>query len=298
MKIIKNLKFNLNIKKIYYKMKTSNSIFGIDNSIYNEHKEPNIVKAKFILSPKRIYELEFDQNILMSELKLMIQKAAHLRSKNFRLISNGEDYSKFNDEAFESIFHGQKLVVFSLELNNEDLDETELLLQMNCTCQIHIEKFLLYYCFTCGQSICCDCFTEGIHKGHKIQDKCFYLLPSKFLVDKLFENWGQKAYEEYKYSEDQTLVELRININKMVFDKLFEILKNIQNKISNVIEQYHYNYNQSFEIIRNSIRDIKVYCIKLLDDLKEKMNIKDIINNEQIFLDFDKAYKKIREITK
>ena len=145
----------------------------------------------------------------MSELKLMIQKAAHLRSKNFRLISNGEEYSKFNDETFwekifvsigqvindetfESIFHEQKLVVFSLELNNEVLDETELLLQMNCTCQIHIEKFLLYYCFTCGQSICCDCFTEGIHKGHKIQDKCFYLLPSKFLVDKLSRLWKWK----------------------------------------------------------------------------------------------------------
>ena len=271
--------------------------FGFDNSIYSEHKEPNIVKAKFILSPTRIYELEFDQNISMSELKLMIQKAAHLRSKNFRLFSNGEEYSKFNDETFESIFHEQKFVVFSLELNNSEyLDETELLLQMNCLCQIHIDKFLLYYCFTCGQSICCDCFTNGIHKGHKIQDKCFYLLSSKFLVDKLFENWSEKPYEEYKYSEDQTLAELRININNMIFDKLFEILKNIQYKISNVIEQYHYKYEQSFGIIRNSTRDIKVYCIKLLDDLKEKMNIKDIINNEQIFLDFDEAYKKLGKL--
>jgi hypothetical protein len=82
----------------------------------------------------------------------------------------------------------------------------------------------------------------------------------------------------------------------MIFDKLFEILKNIQYKISNVIEQYHYKYEQSFGIIRNSTRDIKVYCIKLLNDLKEKMNIKDIINNEQIFLDFDKAYKKLGKL--
>ena len=121
----------------------------------------------------------------------------------------------------------------------------------------------------------------------------FYLLPSKFLVDKLFENWSKNPYEEYIYSEDQTLAELRTNINKMIFDKLFETLKNIQNKISNVIEQYHYKNYQSFEIIRNSVRDIKVYCIKLLDELKEKMKIKDIVNNEQIFLDFDKAYKKL-----
>jgi hypothetical protein len=81
----------------------------------------------------------------------MIQKSAHLCAKNFKLISKGEEYSKFNDETFESIFHEQKLIVFSLDSNNSgDLDETELLLQMNCPCQIHIDKFLLYYCFTCG----------------------------------------------------------------------------------------------------------------------------------------------------
>jgi len=191
------------------------------NSIYSDNKEPNIVKAQFILSPTRIYTLEFDQNISMSELKLMIQKAAHLRSKNFRLFSNGEEYTKFNDETFESIFHEQKLVEFNLDiLKSEVIDETELLLQMNCPCNIHIDKFLLYYCFTCGQSVCCYCFTNGIHKGHKIQDKCFYLLPSKFLIDKLFGNLSKDPYEEYKYSEDQTLAELRTNINKMIFDKL------------------------------------------------------------------------------
>ena len=120
-------------------------------------------------------------------------------------------------------------------------------------------------------------------------------MPSKFLVDKLFEDVINNPYEKYKYFEDQTLAELRININKLIFDKLFETLKNIQNKISNLIEQYHYQNFQSFDIIRNSIRDIKVYYIQLLDDLKEKMNIKDIVNNEQIFLDFDKAYKTLEK---
>ena len=50
--------------------------------------------------------------------------------------------------------------------------------------------------------------------------------------------------------------------------------------------------------MRNSVRDIKVYSIKLLDNLKEKMNIKDIANNDQIFLDFDKAYKKLGDLQK
>ena len=264
------------------------------NSIFGEYREPNIVKAEFIVSNKKRYTLEFDQNITMTELKLMIQKAAHLRENSFILNSKGEEYSKFNLEPFESLFPGQKLVVFTLEIiSREGFNETEFLLEMNCPCPLHNEKFLLYYCFTCGESVCCDCFTIGFHKGHQIQDKFFYLLPSKLLVEKLFEKWSQNPYEDYKLIEDQTLVELRTNINISIFDKLFQILRDIQAKVNNVIEQYHYKNIQLSERIRNSVRDTKLKCIKILDDLKEKMNIKDIINNDQIFVDFDKAYKKL-----
>ena len=34
--------------------------------------EPNIIKAQFIKTATRIYILEFDQNIEMKELKIMI----------------------------------------------------------------------------------------------------------------------------------------------------------------------------------------------------------------------------------
>ena len=37
-------------------------------------------------------------------------------------------------------------------------------------------------------------------------------------------------------------------------------------------------------------------CIKALDELKEKLNIKDIINNEQIFREFDSFYKDLGRI--
>ena len=267
------------------------------NSIYGGLKEPNIVKAKFMLPTGRSYTLEFDQNITIFELKLMIQKAAHLPSKNFRIFSNGVEYTKYNQETFESLFHEQILVEFTLEFKlGEVIDESILLLQMNSPCNFHIDKFLLYYCFTCGESICSDCFTQGVHKGHKIQDKCFYLLPSKYLVDKLFANWSQNPYEDYQFSEDKTIADLRININKIIFDKILESIKAIQTKVTNLLEQYHYINYQSFEKTRNSIRDIKLFCIKILDDLKERMDIKNIIDNDQIFLDFHKAYIKLGEL--
>ena len=52
--------------------------------------EPNIVKAQFIISNRRVYNLEFDQNIEMKELKIMIQVAAHLKKNNFRLFCEGK----------------------------------------------------------------------------------------------------------------------------------------------------------------------------------------------------------------
>ena len=51
----------------------------------NSFIEPNIIKAQFFFSPSRIYSLEFDQNIQMSEMKSMIEKAAHLRKNSYTL---------------------------------------------------------------------------------------------------------------------------------------------------------------------------------------------------------------------
>ena len=76
--------------------------------------EPNIRKAQFIVSEERIYTFEFDCNIHMQELKLMIEKAAHLSKKNYRFLSDGKEYTPYNEEKFDSIFPDQNLVVFTL----------------------------------------------------------------------------------------------------------------------------------------------------------------------------------------
>ena len=257
--------------------------------------EPNIVKAQFIVTSSRIYNLEFDQNIEFRELKAMIQVAAHLKKNNFRLFSDGEEYTQYNDESFESIFPDKKLVVFRLEKGEgEAFDETELLLQINSPCKHHKEKFLLFYCFDCGDSICSDCFTHGSHKGHNIQDKCYYLLPSKFLVQKMFESWSSNPYEDYKISAD--LTEYKTKLNNVFFAQLFQMLKEVQNKCNDLIDNYNSVNMNSLGNLRDSVRDIKVVCVKALDDLKDKLNIKDIVNNVEIFKNFDVAYKELARI--
>ena len=120
-----------------------------------EQLDPVITKAKFIFPNERIYTLEFDHNIQMQELKTIIQKAAHLRRNSFRLFSNGEEYTQYNSEIFESLFPNQNLVIFDIHLvEDEDIyNQNELILQMSSPCSIHTDKFLLYFCLTCNTSI-------------------------------------------------------------------------------------------------------------------------------------------------
>ena len=253
--------------------------------------EPNIVKAQFIVTNSRIYTLEYDQNIEFRELKEMIRVAAHLKKNNFRLFCEGEECTQYNEETYETIFPDQKLVVFTLQKGEgEVFDETELLIQINSPCPQHKEKFLMFYCFDCGTSICSECFTNGIHKGHHIQDKCYYLLPSKFLVQKMFESWSSNPYEDYKISTD--LTDLKNKLNNIFFVQLFQMLKEVQNKCNDLIDNYNNMNINSLGNLRDSVRDIKVGCIRTLDELKEKLNIKDIVNNVEIFKNFDIAYKE------
>ena len=266
----------------------------MDNSSYDF--EPNIVKAKFLVGNSRVYTLEFDQNIQMKELKIMIQVAAHLKKNNFLLISeDGQEYSKYHEETFESLFPNKNLVVFRIQKGEgEVFDETELLLQINCPCPNHGDKFTLFYCYDCNCSICCDCFLFGIHKGHHIQDKCYYLLPSKFLVERMFQSWSRNPYVDYKITTD--LSELKNKVNNVLFSQLFQMLKEVQNKCIEVIDEYNNVNLNSVANIRDSVRDIKASCVKALDELKEKLNIKDIVNNPQIFKEFDIAYKNMGRI--
>lgn len=257
--------------------------------------EPNIVKAKFIVTNTRVYNLEFDQNIQMKELKIMIQVAAHLKKNNFRLFSEGQEFTQYHEETFETLFPSTNFVVFTIQKGEgEVFDEAELLLQINAPCKEHAEKFLLFYCFDCNCSICCDCFLIGKHKGHHIQDKCYYLLPSKFLVERMFQTWSRNPYVDYNITTD--LSEMKDKLNNVLFVQLFQLLKEVQVKCNDVIDNYNNVNKNSLGNIRDSVRDIKVSCVKALDDLKEKLNIKDIVNNPQIFKEFDIHYKNMGKI--
>ena len=49
-----------------------------------------------------------------------------------------------------------------------------------------------------------------------------------------------------------------------------------------LIDEYNKVNELSLGNIRNSVRDIKISCIKILDELKDEIGIKNIIKNEEI----------------
>ena len=124
--------------------------------------------------------------------------------------------------------------------------------------------------------------------GHKVQLNSFIYFPSKFLVEKLFEGWSQNPYQDNQLTENKTLFELKQNIATVMFNKIFQLLNDLQSKFLNIIGKY-INITSN-ENIRSSLGDIKISCIKILDGLKEKMDIKEKINNDTIFIDFDNVY--------
>ena len=189
-----------------------------------EKLDSNIRKAKFILQNNRTYTLEFDHNIQIKDLKILLQKIAHLNINKIRIFSNGEEYTEYNEELYCKLFPSQSLVIFKIEYRKDEdiFKEREPPFQMNC--KDHNNKGLLYYCFTCNKCICSDCFTRGNHKNHSIQDKALYLLPSATLVDKIFENFSKNPYDDYTIDVDLSNIKFIVN-NK--FKELFKMIGNI-----------------------------------------------------------------------
>jgi hypothetical protein len=89
---------------------------------------------------------------------------------------------------------------------------------------------------------------------------------------------------------------MKDKLNNVLFVQLFQLLKEVQVKCNDIIDNYNNVNKNSLGNIRDSVRDIKVSCVKALDDLKEKLNIKDIVNNPQIFKEFDIHYKNMGKI--
>jgi hypothetical protein len=138
-------------------------------------------------------------------------------------------------------------------------------LNINIPCEIPEDKYKMLYCFNCNKIICSDC-SKNEHEGHQIEEKADYLAPAQLLMNRIFSNSS-------KYKADTRLSKYLWCIINDLEIKFLSSLKNF----STIKDETEANTNSNVELL-------KKFCVESFIELKNGINIKGIILDDEIFL--------------
>ena len=255
---------------------------------------PKIRQTLFIVDRSRKYLFDVNQNILIKRLKKMIASASGLNKVSLRLFHEGKEYTQYDESALDELFPDLDLVEFDIQYSYDQVEDLEEIINLklkNC-CPFHGGKYPYFYCFTCGKSICSDCLFSGEHKGHEIKEKYDYLQESKNLVELLFKDL-KDIFKNTKEGSTGAVNELKNKVNIQFFPKLVEMVKQIEQKMMNLILYFLEKEKENYNTIENNVKLLKSHCQEGLDKLKKEIVIEDIMVDENVFLTFDSKFKEI-----
>ena len=260
----------------------------------NSEELPKIRQTLFIVDKNRKYLFDVNQNILIKKLKRMIVSASGLNKVGLRLFHEGKEYTQYDESALDELFPDLNLVVFDIQYSYEQVEDLEEIinLKLKQCCSEHGGKYPYFYCFTCGKSICSDCLFNGLHKDHDIKEKYDYLQESKNLVELLFKDL-KDIFKNTKEGSDETVLELKSKVKIQLFPKLVEMVKQIEQKMMNLILFFLEKEKGNYNTIENNIKLLKSHCQEGLDKLKKEIVIEDMMVDENVFLTFDFKFKEI-----
>ena len=252
---------------------------------------PKIVKAIFIVDKDRRYSFDVNQTITISNLKKIITAAAAL-GKGFKLFHEGTEYTHNDPDSLDFLFPNLNVVVFDLSIDYNSIDDLDELIKLKLTykyCPIHYSKYPYFYCYNCGKSICSECVKSGLHNNHNFKEKYDYLQSSHNLVQQLFRNLNEGVNKV----DEKILLELKDKISFKYFDSLVKMVKTIESKLIQLIEEFVRRNKSHINVVRKNMTELKNNIEEGLDDLKDKISIEDMMLDEEIFLTFDKKYRDI-----
>ena len=252
---------------------------------------PQIRKAIFIVDKDRRYSFDVNQNISISNLKKMIIAAANL-GRNIRIYHEGIEYTNNDADSLDYLFPNLNVVIFDMSISYDSFGEMDELVKLRLSdkyCPNHFGKYPFFYCYPCRKSICSECIKSNEHKGHDFKDKYDYLDSSHHLTQRLFKNLNEgvdKVDEKY-------LLELKDKIKFKYFDSLVKMVREIEGKLLQLIEEFFDRNKSNIEVVRKNMTELKNNIEEGLDDLKDKICIEDMMLDDTIFLTFDKKYQDI-----
>ena len=264
--------------------------------MYLDLNTPILRKIEFILSSTLTYFFDVNQNITILSLKKIVASAARLRKYSFRIYNNNIDYTEYDNSTLLELFPDQHHIIFTIQHTEDETllpEDTFMKLNVNLYCQHHESKYLNYYCYSCKQSVCSKCIFDNKHKGHQYMEKTDYLQSSKILVNKAF-----KENKIFNNNNPQTLLCKQNYLtntleNKLLFKPIYDMIKEIEVALNDLIVYYNKVNKDSFNMFNDNVLLSKTYCVQGLDNLKQAINIADIIIDENVFLSFDHKYRNL-----
>ena len=270
------------------------TILKNNNSEEVQIEKPEIRQTLFIVDPKRQYLFDVNQNITIRKLKKMIVAAADLNKVGLRIFHDGVEYTNYDDEALDALFPNLQRVEFYLRLSYDQVEDLEEIIDLKLKqyCPEHKGKYPYFYCFTCGKSICNDCLMSGAHNNHETKEKYDYLQNSRNLVELLFKDL-KDILKNAKGVNVNSVEDLKAKVSIQFFPKLVEMVKQIEQKMLNLILFFLEKEKGNFKTIENNVNLLKNHCEEGLDKLKQEIVIEDMMIDENVFLTFDSKFKEI-----
>ena len=266
-----------------------------------EEEDIIIIQVIFKFEDGRLYNFDVDRTTTFYEVKKILSNAAHIPKNSFTLYHEGQEYSNdYDEQTLQKIFPTYKKIDFYLKLKKilEEQDENEhehISVKYNIKepCKEHIGKFLVLYCISCKKSICNECFSIS-HNNHEVEEKADYLMPAKILMERIFAN-SFMFKSDPKLSNYMQCVSFRSIIKTEVFDRMRQLINELENKCINCLEFFSFNEDSTEKNNDLNLELLKKYCTSSFIKLKNNIDTKEILINDEVFLSLYNKLKAIKD---
>ena len=266
-----------------------------------EEEDTIIIQVIFKLEDSRLYTFDVDRTTTLYEIKKILTNAAHILKNSFSIFHEGQEIQKDHDPLpLYKIFPSKKKIEFYLKIkkSEEEPDESEhekisVKYNIRQPCKEHIGKFLVLYCLSCKKSICNECFNLS-HNNHEVEEKADYLMPSTILMDRIFLN-SFMFKSDPKISNYMSCVSFRSIIKTDVFDRMRHLIDELENKTINCLEFFSFNEDATEKNNDLNLELLKKYCTASFIKLKNNIDIKDILIDDEVFLSLYNKLKAIKD---
>ena len=261
-----------------------------------EEEQVNIIKIITTINDDKSYSIDVDETTTFYGFKKILASAAHLLKNCFRIFHETQELTNdYDDNTMKEMFPGINPVplriVTDKEVNEFEEELISVRFNIQVPCDVHIGKYKMLYCFTCNKSICTDCFSQD-HKNHRIEEKADYLAPAQLLMNRIFSN--SSLYKaDSRLSKYMDCVTFRSNLKMNIFDNLRKLINDLEIKFASCLEFFSTSEDETEKNTNENLELLKRYCIECFIKLKNDINTKGIIIDDEIFLT---VYHKLKEI--